>query len=89
VGSVEELAARYGELLRAVHAIDAWPGFCYTQLADTYQEVNGLLQADRTPKMPLDVVAVATRGAGKSYLDPVATSTMDEVRRRPAGGARA
>jgi hypothetical protein len=89
VGSVEELAARYVELLRAVHAIEGLAGFCYTQLADTYQEVNGLLQADRTPKMPLDVVAVATRGAGKSYLDPVATSTMDEVRRRPAGGARA
>ena len=29
-------------------------GFCYTQFADTYQEANGLLYADRTPKIPLD-----------------------------------
>ena len=28
-------------------------GFCYTQFADTYQEANGLLYADRTPKFPL------------------------------------
>ena len=29
-------------------------GFCYTQFADTYQEANGLLYADRTPKFPLE-----------------------------------
>ncbi|MBG6053843.1 beta-galactosidase/beta-glucuronidase [Salinibacterium sp. CAN_S4] len=28
-------------------------GFCYTQLADTLQETNGLLADDRTPKAPL------------------------------------
>jgi hypothetical protein len=37
-------------------------GFCYTQFADTYQETNGLLYADRTPKIPLDEIALATRG---------------------------
>ena len=26
-------------------------GFCYTQFADTFQEANGLLYADRTPKI--------------------------------------
>ena len=31
-----------------------WPGFCYTQFADTYQEANGLLFADRTPKLRLE-----------------------------------
>ena len=39
------------------------PGFCYTQLTDTYQEANGLLYADRTPKFPLEVIAAATRHA--------------------------
>ena len=29
-------------------------GFCYTQFADTFQEANGLLHADRTPKIPLE-----------------------------------
>jgi hypothetical protein len=37
-------------------------GFCYTQFADTYQEANGLLYADRTPKAPLEEIAAATRG---------------------------
>jgi hypothetical protein len=27
-----------------------------TQLTDTYQETNGLLYADRTPKLPLDQI---------------------------------
>jgi len=38
-------------------------GFCYTQFADTYQEANGLLYADRTPKIPIRDIAAATRGA--------------------------
>ena len=29
-------------------------GFCYTQFADTFQEANGLLTADRTPKIPIE-----------------------------------
>ena len=41
-------------------------GFCYTQFSDTYQEANGLLFADRTPKVPLADIAAATSGAGAS-----------------------
>jgi len=37
-------------------------GFCYTQFADTYQEANGLLFADRRPKFPIEDIARATRG---------------------------
>ena len=37
-------------------------GFCYTQFADTYQEANGLLYADRTPKIPMVQIAAATGG---------------------------
>ena len=43
-------------------------GFCYTQFADTFQEANGLLNADRTPKLPLEVISAATRNA---QLNPV------------------
>ena len=35
-------------------------GFCYTQFADTFQEANGLLRADRTPKIPLATIARCT-----------------------------
>ena len=38
------------------------PGFCYTQFTDTYQEANGLLYMDRTPKFPIEQIAIATRG---------------------------
>jgi hypothetical protein len=36
-------------------------GYAYTQFTDTYQEVNGLLKMDRTPKLPLEVVNRANR----------------------------
>jgi len=58
----EELARRYEALLAAVHQVELLAGFCYTQFADTYQEANGLLRADRTPKFPLQRIAAATRG---------------------------
>jgi beta-galactosidase/beta-glucuronidase len=57
-----EFAESYERLLRAVHSIGLFSGFCYTQFADTYQEANGLLYADRTPKFPLARIAAATRG---------------------------
>jgi hypothetical protein len=62
VSGQEELAARYEQLMRAVQSIGLLSGFCYTQFADTYQEANGLLHADRRPKIPLARIAAATRG---------------------------
>ena len=58
----EEFARRYRELLDVVRELQVFSGFCYTQFADTYQEANGLLFADRTPKIPLDEIAAATAG---------------------------
>jgi hypothetical protein len=29
-------------------------GFCYTQLTDTMQEANGLLDEDRRPQLPVE-----------------------------------
>ena len=60
--SADELATRYAELLAAVGSVPLFAGFCYTQFTDTYQEANGLLYADRTPKFPLEQIAAATRG---------------------------
>ena len=63
VSSEEELAERYKSLLEVVRNLQALAGFCYTQFTDTYQEANGLLYADRTPKFPIADIAAATRGA--------------------------
>ena len=60
--SPEELAQRYKRLLQAVRSLPVLAGFCYTQFADTYQETNGLLYADRRPKFPLEDIERATRG---------------------------
>jgi hypothetical protein len=60
--SSAEFASRYAELLDAVRSLDLLCGFCYTQFADTYQEANGLLYADRRPKFPIEQIAAATRG---------------------------
>jgi hypothetical protein len=57
-----DFAKRYRHLLRVVRQVPLFSGFCYTQFADTYQEANGLLYADRTPKIPLDEIASATAG---------------------------
>jgi beta-galactosidase/beta-glucuronidase len=62
VPSTRELGRRYRELLETVRSRDLFAGFCYTQLTDTYQEANGLLRADRTPKVPLEEIASATTG---------------------------
>ncbi|MBW4419950.1 MAG: glycoside hydrolase family 2 [Myxacorys californica WJT36-NPBG1] len=57
-----DLHQRYSALLTAVNRVEMFSGFCYTQLTDTFQEANGLLYADRTPKFPLDAIASATLG---------------------------
>lgn len=58
----DELVRRYSALLETVRHLPALAGFCYTQLTDTYQEANGLLYADRTPKAPFEEIAKATTG---------------------------
>lgn len=55
-----EFARLYKDLLHAVIHTALFSGFCYTQFADTFQEANGLLYADRTPKIPLEQIARAT-----------------------------
>jgi beta-galactosidase/beta-glucuronidase len=60
--SPRQLAATYARLVETVRDLEPLSGFCYTQFTDTYQEANGLLYMDRTPKFPLDEIAQATRG---------------------------
>jgi Glycosyl hydrolases family 2, TIM barrel domain len=61
-GSERDFADHYRRLLQAVRSAPMLAGFCYTQFTDAYQEANGLLYADRRPKLPLEEIALATRG---------------------------
>lgn len=58
-GKVADEAAlikKYDDLTSTVKSIPNVCGYCYTQLADTYQEVNGLLDADHNPKVDLSKI---------------------------------
>jgi hypothetical protein len=47
-----------------VQASPVLAGFCYTQLTDTLQEANGLLTADRKPKLPVERLRAIVTGEG-------------------------
>jgi hypothetical protein len=57
---IDELTLMFEQLLETVVHTALFSGFCYTQFADTFQEANGLLRADRTPKIPLATIARCT-----------------------------
>ncbi len=50
----ESFLKRLDGLLNALRANPVWRGYCYTQLTDVEQEINGLLTADRKPKADLE-----------------------------------
>ena len=51
----EAFLARLDGLIKAVRANPAWAGYCYTQLTDVEQEINGLMTYDRKPKADAEV----------------------------------
>jgi hypothetical protein len=68
-----DFAQRFTALLSTVASLELLAGFCYTQFADTFQEEIGLLYADRTPKIPIEEIAAATKKAipTSTLIDPV------------------
>jgi beta-galactosidase/beta-glucuronidase len=50
VADAEEFLGRYEAMISALLRTETVQGFCYTQLTDVEQEVNGLLTYDRRPK---------------------------------------
>ena len=51
VTDADEFIARYASLIDALLSCEPVRGFCYTQLTDVEQEINGLLTYDRKPKV--------------------------------------
>ena len=54
--SGEAFLNRFREIHEAIKETDYIVGYCYTQLTDVQQEVNGLLTEDRKPKVPLEAI---------------------------------
>ncbi len=90
-----EFLASYQALLGAVHECEGLSGLCYTQLTDTFQEKNGLLYEDRTPKADLAALAQATSGERYSWEvdrdpnpDPLGYAKRWRERQREREGRR-
>lgn len=59
----DDLTRRLQQMMAYVHDARGLAGFCYTQLADTEQERNGLLTEARKPKLDPDRIAAIMQGA--------------------------
>jgi hypothetical protein len=78
VGSLDDFAAALERLFDALRASTEVVGFCYTQFMDTGQETNGLLFADGTPKLPVEVIREIVTGESDGRRTP-ASSTVGWV----------
>jgi beta-galactosidase/beta-glucuronidase len=58
VHSEEDFLHEYERLLKDIYSSKILWGFCYTQLTDVEQEINGLLTYDRQLKLPLEKIKV-------------------------------
>lgn len=52
----EDFLARFKAVVESLKKSSIIRGFCYTQLTDVMQEMNGLLTFDRKPKVPLEKI---------------------------------
>lgn len=60
--SAQEYAELVCALIEVARTTAMFSGYCYTQFCDTFQEANGLLTADRQPKIPFEQLVHAVRG---------------------------
>ncbi len=65
-----DLLEKYRDLMRGLAELPFISGFCYTQLTDIEQEMNGLLTYDRRPKVdPQAIAAIHAEFFGKAAAD--------------------
>ncbi|WP_379133986.1 glycoside hydrolase family 2 protein [Paenibacillus sp. sgz500958] len=60
--SDEDYAQRLDAVIAPLLASGVVQGYCYTQLTDVEQEINGLLTYDRKPKLPLEIIRAINEG---------------------------
>lgn len=85
VANADELLAAYERLVAALVGSDQVAGFCYTQLTDTEQEVNGLLTEAREPKVdPAEIRRVNSLPAASVPTERLA-QLIAQARQRARG----
>jgi beta-galactosidase/beta-glucuronidase len=75
----EEFLTRFKGLVEVLLANPRMCAFCYTQLTDVEQEVNGLYTSDRKPKFDPDLIrAIVAQVAAIEQVRPVEVPVLDE-----------
>jgi glycosyl hydrolase family 2 len=85
VANAEDLVAAYERLVVALVGSDQVAGFCYTQLTDTEQEVNGLLTEAREPKVDPAMIRRINTLPAESVPTESLTLLVEEAHRRARG----
>ncbi|NYF15749.1 beta-galactosidase/beta-glucuronidase [Microbacterium sp. AK009] len=60
--SSDDFERRLRGVFGALQASKVLGGYCYTQLTDTLQEANGLVDENRVPKLPTEMIRAIVRG---------------------------
>jgi beta-galactosidase/beta-glucuronidase len=56
VNSKEDFIKRFDTITTAIKRIDAFCGFCYTQVSDVQQEINGIMDMERNFKVEPEIL---------------------------------
>lgn len=80
VADEERLLAAYRDLVSATLACPGVAGFCYTQLTDTRQETNGLLTAERIPKVAPEAIRAINQQVAAAIPADAVGQTVERVR---------
>ena len=65
----EDLLEKYRDLMIGIASLKFLAGFCYTQLTDIEQEINGLLTYERQPKVAAERIAEIHRTVFRNYFE--------------------
>ena len=72
----------YRDLMLGLSELPFLAGFCYTQLTDIEQEINGLMTYDRQPKVAPEKIAEVHR----EFFDSINWEAIREWRQRQLEG---
>ncbi len=88
VSNPGQFVEKYDDIVSAILDCPTIAGFCYTQLTDTEQETNGLLNENREPKLDVAAISAITKRASKAIPGEVLSSIQatSEVTSFQSGG---
>ncbi|MFS0728191.1 glycoside hydrolase family 2 protein [Paenibacillus sp. 1P07SE] len=80
----EDFLQRVIDVMEPIASSKTLQGYCYTQLTDIEQEINGLLTFDREPKLPLEVIRKLNQGEFGGFMEELPKVTEENIRKKAA-----